>query len=212
MRVIHPFIGSNYHSAGLRGTKLLIVGESSYNPGEHPDGYDFSQATINLAADAIGWDQGHGYRNKSRFYSRIVRIFGFNPNHFTSRHEFWNSVSYYNYLQTTFLAARVLPPAEAWNAARDPFIETASELRPDYIVIFSKRMWPYVPKTSEAEIPNPHGVFARYATVEYPKQPTAMLIGFKHPTAPRFRWQDVKYVLDQHIKFHEAYPITKAAS
>jgi hypothetical protein len=190
---MRPFIGQDYDKHGLRGLRILIMGESSYS-GKHVD--DITDYNDALAADAIGYDEGRGYWNKSPFYTRIARIFGYEAASFEARKSFWNSVAYYNFLQTVLSQPRQLPAAELWEEAKGPFLDTVRELEPDYVVGFSKRMWWHLPKESEGKIENDQGVFAMSALC--PGTGTRLL-GFMHPTGRGFRWGDVKTVLEKAI-------------
>ena len=192
-RTIHPFIGSNYNSNGLNGRKILILGESSWHPGDAPA--DISKHTQNLANDAIGYDNGKGYWNTGRFYTRSARIFGFNARNYSQRDEFWNSVAYYNFLQVILSRPKIKPSPEQWQKGEIPFLETLDELTPDYIISFSQRMWKYLPKENEADIPNKYGIFAKKAQIG-----SSVVLGFKHTASFGFKWEQVKEIVEQNIK------------
>lgn len=190
-RLIHPRVGSEYSKSGLRGHKIMILGESSYHPNS---AYDLPNQTINVGNDAIGYDQGRGYWNKSRFYTRISRIFGYEAQSYERRQEFWNSVIYYNFLQVVLTKSREHPPTESWTDAKPAFLETIDEYRPEFVVSFSKRMWGYLPKENSCVVSNTLGVQCWSAELDVGGFSTK-LYGFLHPTAPRFYWQPVGELL-----------------
>lgn len=198
-RIIHPRVGSNYSTAGLRNQRIMIVGESSYDKDAKREGYDIANQTINVGADAIGYDGGRGYWNDSRFYTRIARMFEFNPRSFAHRKEFWDSVVYYNFLQIVLTKPRQNPPSDSWTEARGAFLETIEEFKPEIILSFSKRMWPHLPKLDDSGIPNDFGVQCREARISTPGGHNARLIGFDHPTSYGFRWKPVCKVIHQLI-------------
>lgn len=190
MRKIDPHIGDNYSKAGLRGRKILILGESSYNPKGYSASYDMSKQCTHLIEDVIGWSD---YRQKGIFYSRIARIFGFDPNSKDSRIEFWSSVAYCNFLQLILKEAREVPPADAWQQGVEPFKQTLDELRPDCVVIFSKRLWSYVPKTDDLEAAS--DFYARKSSFHHQDAKSSMMVNFKHPSSYGFRWGKAREIL-----------------
>ncbi|QIF01487.1 hypothetical protein [Roseimicrobium sp. ORNL1] len=191
-RVIHPFVGTNYATTGLWNRKVMILGESSYDAKATQDGYDAANQTIHLGHDAIGYPDAERYWNRSRFYTRIARIFDHDPRSLESRKRFWNAVLYYNYLQVVLSRPRQQPPAAAWLEAQSAFRETLEEHRPDVVIAFSNRMWSYLPKDSDTSVPNDVGTQCRTGQLLISDGHKVKLIGFHHPTAYGFRWQPVR--------------------
>jgi hypothetical protein len=192
IRIIHPFVGTNYATTGLWNRKVMILGESSYDAKATHNGYDAANQTIHVGNDAIGYTEGRCYWNRSRFYTRIARIFDHDPMSFEARKRFWNSVVYYNYLQVVLSKPRQQPPAGAWLEAQSAFRETLEEHRPDVVFAFSKRMWPHLPKDSDTNFPNDVGTECRTGQLQISGGHQVKYIGFHHPTAFGFRWQPVR--------------------
>ena len=192
-RKIDPHIGHSYWSDGLRGFKVLILGESSYNPNGYPDTYDISKQCSHLIRDVIGWDD---YRQKGMFYSRVTRILGFDPKNKEIRIDFWSRVSFCNYLQVILPRPREVPPGEAWINGRQPFFQTVRELKPDYVLVFSKRLWPHLPKSDDVSILTKSGTYARQARFEHDDASVTRVLNFKHPSSRGFAWQRIREVLD----------------
>jgi hypothetical protein len=199
-RKLYPWVGANHESRGIRGRKVLILGESSYNPKPYPDGYEISLHNRNLILDAIGYEQGTGYWNKSHFFTRVARIFGFEARNYEGRYRFWNSVAFYNFLQVVLTSPREVPQPHFWSEAVDPFLKTLEELRPDYVCSFSKRMWGHLPKASEDGIESAGNLFARKAKIFLSNGASVNLLGFTHPCGYGFCWQNVKILLDQELQ------------
>jgi hypothetical protein len=173
----------------------MIVGESSYDPYATREGFDFASQTMNVGNDAIGYEEGRGYWNKSKFYTRIARMFGYDYRSFSQRKLFWESVVYYNFLQVVLTKAREIPPAKAWSESVSAFRETLEEHRPDFVVSFSKRMWPHIPKDSGTALYNELGVDCRSGYIALTDGHSVRMINFLHPTSFGFRWQPVGLVL-----------------
>lgn len=182
-----PWKGENY-TLGCLGCKIMILGESSY--GAQTPGYDHRKECIALANDAIGYDNGKGYWNKSRFYTRIARIFGFDPHKYEERKRFWHSVSYYNYLIGQQPGPRTCPAESFWLEANEPFLKIVNDIKPDVIFAFSQRMWNYIGKNGNAVNLNiPGGVFMRSNCLSREDRGKTLLIGLKHPCGRAFVWQ-----------------------
>lgn len=196
-RKIDPHIGHSYWSDGLRGFKVLIFGESSYNPNGYPDTYDISKQCSDLVRDVIGWAD---YRQTGKFYSQITRILGCDPTSKEARTDFWARVSYCNYLQVILSKPREMPSAEAWINGREPFAQTVRELKPDYVLVFSKRLWSHLLKSDDVPIQNKSGTYARQARFEHDDATVTRLLNFKHPSSRGFAWRRVHDVL------HESAP------
>ncbi len=180
-----PWEGENY-ARGCLGCKIMILGESSYGP--QPLGYDHRKECIALANDAIGYDNGEW--NKSRFYTRIARIFGFDPHKREDRKRFWQSVSYYNYLIGQQPGPRTCPAESLWLEANEPFLEIVNDMKPDVVFAFSQRMWNYIGKNGNAVNLNiPCAIFMRSNCLNREDGGKTLLIGFKHPCGRAFVWQ-----------------------
>lgn len=199
MKVVTPWVGSQYASVGIGGKRILIVGESAYKKGGYPPGYDVAYHTCALVADAIGYDEGRGYWNSSRFYTRIYKIFGHDPHSFASRKSFWNLVAYCNFIPEILSGPRVTPQAYHWAWARQVFPEVLKLTNPDIAICFSKRMWVQIPKDRDSIISNNYQCYAKKASIVNADKCLVRLLSFKHPTAPGFKWEQVKDIMDASI-------------
>ena len=196
-RIIHPYIGDEF-SAGLHKKKILILGESSYHPHGQPK--DIPNHTKNLAQDAIGYDEGKGDWNKSRFYTRIARMFGFNARQYAERKAFWSRVSYYNFLQVILTKPREFVHYDQWINGIDPFKQTINEIEPDAIISFSKRMWDFLPKAKETAIINPYNTFCQQSVFQADSGKCIKMLGLYHPTSFGFKWQNEKCLIEEFLE------------
>lgn len=206
-RVMDPWIGSRYEHGGINKLKLLVLGESSYKREGYPESYDLSQHNRNLALDAIGYEEGARWWNASKFYTRITRMFGFDARRREERQEFWNSVCFCNFLQVILTGPRKSPSREAWQEATGPLLQTLQELRPDYLLSFSMRMWGYLPpRCGDVAIPNQEGVFARKAQIQLMDGTAVSVLGFQHPVGRGFTWRRVGVVLCRALDIQDDMP------
>lgn len=202
-RIMDPWIGDKYRTVGIRGRKILILGESSYNPKAPPQDYRISDHNRYLVDDAIGHDEGKGYKSTSRFNTSIPRMFGFDWRSHPRRREFWNSVAFYNFLQLILTKPRERPPAESWQNAVAPFLETLQELHPEFAICFGKNMWGHLPKQQETELPNADAVFARKAEIPLQDGARVIMLGFMHPSGRGFRRQPIASILSRELKLSD---------
>lgn len=123
--------GQSYPTGGIFGTRVLIVGESTYAA----DGKDTSQYNILMATDHIG-----GLRDA--FRTKLIRSF-LNTNN-EGQHEiaaFWNSVCYLNYIKRPLHGPRRAPTESMWVEFKQPLDKILTELRPNLLVALGYRMW-----------------------------------------------------------------------
>ncbi|MFT4437883.1 hypothetical protein ACMX25_31530 [Caballeronia sp. 15715] len=146
-----PWIGSEYDVTGFDGLRVLIVAESHYGSkrSERPT------ATPELVK-ALGQRQQHpsatARLRKHPHFARIVTTVNnaSQASKFSTmqRSDFWEHVSYYNFLQEFMSAARVPPSDKAWADGREAFPEVLDALRPDLVIAFGKRLSRHLDKVS----------------------------------------------------------------
>ena len=124
-----PWVGNNYKE---QEKKILIIGESHYN---EPKFGPMETYTINVVSRL-----GERINNeKHAFFTKIAKIVSKKPYDFLSNEDafnFWNHVSFYNYVQV-FVGntARVRPTQEMFENSKDALIEVLDLLNPEIIII-----------------------------------------------------------------------------
>lgn len=191
-RLIDPHIGERYWNDPTLGKRILIYGESSYNRNGYTESYIISNQCSDLIDDVIGWPT---YQQKGRFYNLISRIFGYDPSTRDSRKEFWEGVSYCNFLQMILKEPKEVPPHHLWNEGIASFNQTMLQLQPDYVFIFSKRLWQYIPKSNDQSISSTSSTYARRAQYELGNYDASRMFNFKHPSSFGFSWLKVREVI-----------------
>lgn len=125
------WIGGNYLQGGIFGTRVLIVGESTYTT----EGKDTTQYNIAMAEDHID-----GYRDA--FRTKLLRSF-LNTNNeqpFEIKN-FWDSVCYLNYINVPLRGPRLSPEESMWTKNKQPLSNILAEVKPDLVVALGYRMW-----------------------------------------------------------------------
>ena len=153
----YPWVGDAYE-AGLRGARVLILGESLYLT-------DPSHGYADTTRDTIGRQAAGAERD--RFYTRVMGLVEGGPTWRADRRAFWHSVAFYNYVQEPVgNAARQRPTEAMWAAAHAPYRQVVAALRPDCVVALGQELW------------------GRLAAAGGPG--VAHAVGVRHPSAPGF--------------------------
>jgi hypothetical protein len=132
-----PWIGDQFQS-GLRGLRLLIVGESHYGPKNQ--NYD-PGFTVNCVRNVVRGEW------KLKFFGNLQSNLADaglgveSPTCLRARKEFWERVAFYNYIQEMISAPGIAPSTSAWERAREPFREVLNELQPNCVLFACKRLY-----------------------------------------------------------------------
>ncbi len=141
-RTFDPWVGQHYKD-GIGGKRVLILGESHYGD-KGDETSEFTRLII----------ENHGIKKgKHRIYARIKVLIAGGGLSDPQRDEFWQKVAFYNYIQTAIARPRIRPTPEQWEAATDPFLDTVSELSPEFVVVLGVELGKHLP-------PLPGGVVA----------------------------------------------------
>ncbi len=140
-----PWIGKKYKKGGIFGKKILILGEAHYcetpdncgacRPGERNDCNAMTKKVIENQISDTG--------KKHAIFTKLAKLFLDKDSlSEADKNDFWNSVSYYNYVQTSVSdKARVAPNSEMWSISEMPFNEVMKKLEPDFLLILGFRLW-----------------------------------------------------------------------
>lgn len=129
-----PFEGRNYQNQTVFPGRFLILGESHYLREKVDNTPDFTRRILDSVVkdhQMTGW--------KTRFFINLFYVLTGKQNHDVSQiewEEVWNSIAFYNYLQTARLTQPLMQPTQAeWEDAKLPFQTILSRLQPEFIVI-----------------------------------------------------------------------------
>lgn len=128
----HPWVGRNYLGA-FRGCRLLLLGESHYSAKPLECDADTTKRVIEKFA--LG-------ANPLPFFSRVAHLCsGQRIDTPDARSAFWNSVSFYNYVQELAgTGPRQRPTDAMWKGGAAPFEQVLTALRPNAILILGKQL------------------------------------------------------------------------
>ncbi|MFT4057063.1 MAG: hypothetical protein QM681_21345 [Novosphingobium sp.] len=175
-RKIQYWQGPKYHH-GLRGGKILLVGESHYSN----ENLDVAQV-FNFTADVV---KSKALQNEIAFFRhiRLTALGGQLADHEIKPEDFWNSVAFCNVVQD------IAPEPSRGISGRDALIvgwkalgETIEELRPDVMLVYSLAAWDHeVPNwwgnVTESRIFGNSDALIRFTNGEH----TVLAAGMNHP-------------------------------
>jgi hypothetical protein len=121
-----PSIGKHYGMDSPFGIPVMILGESHY--GAQGETRSFTKYVIK--------DVKSG-KKRHAFFRNVAKAFLVDPRSPSQRKAFWDSVVFYNYVQTS-VEPGTRPAVKTWLAAQEPFLEVLASLepRPRLIAVF----------------------------------------------------------------------------
>lgn len=186
-----PWVGNRY-SGGLRGRRLLILGESHYR-WEDDSRKITEPLTPSLTRECVIGAIERGAQTID-FWKYIEQAF-LNVERTemdANGADFWNSVAFYNFVQRDVGAGPRIPPAvEDFRLAQKPFRLVLQKLMPERIFVCGKRLWGRMEETP-LELRTIHddvqGYYCDSVNV-------AWCFASVHPSSGRFSWRRIHPIL-----------------
>lgn len=136
-----PWIGTEYQQ-GIKGKKVLVLGESHYCANE---GDAVPTLTQEIIMDLFNPNSPHeGYKNT---YTKFAKAIAGTDLDYKGKEKVWNSLAFYNYVQVPISGARVAPTAQEFRAAESALFEVLEQLQPDYVIVWGNRLYDNLPNT-----------------------------------------------------------------
>ena len=123
-----PWIGENYET-NPKG-RILLLGESHYLNGE--------KETSDFTTQVVNNFKNHFEDFNSPFFERIGKIFDSKD-----CFKIWNNVAFANLIQSGLDKAKTQPLDEDWETINPAFEKLLAALKPDKVIVFSKRIFNY---------------------------------------------------------------------
>lgn len=144
-----PWIGKNYDNGGIFKKKILILGESHYceDPNECPGCKPGVKSDCNyITRNAIKGQLTDGEKKHPVFTKLAKLLLDKETINTIDKELFWNSVSFYNYVQTSVSdKPGVAPTDKMFSDSEQSFNEVMDKLDPDFLLIVSCRLWENLP-------------------------------------------------------------------
>lgn len=128
-----PWEGDHYKGGSFFGQKILLIGESHYDP-EMRDHAEFTKKTVREVCNGnpIGFFTAVGHA--------CVGPTAYEPA------RFWHSVAFFNFVETHVgPTSKARPTPAMWKEAKETFLFRAEALKPDRIIVFSDGAWNHLP-------------------------------------------------------------------
>lgn len=137
----NPWVGKLYNKKNAIGFRLLIVGESHFGM-EEMYSYEIKEVTKKIIDDHLNSEK------RLRFLTSIYKICNSNVN--ISEEGFWQSVVFYNYIQTkgNLMKAGDRPTKRQWKDSEKIFLSTIAKYQPQKILVLGKELWNKLPAGS----------------------------------------------------------------
>ena len=144
-----PWVGKKYWDEGYNGLRILVIGNSHYCNSRNDcqccgiDGCEFDYDDCEDMTTSV--IEKYLHRNEWEGWMRTYQNFeyalcGHKTNRQESR-EIWNSIAFYNYLQTAVSNWKDQGDDEDYDNSEDAFWEVINYLQPDYIIMWGNRVW-----------------------------------------------------------------------
>jgi len=186
-----PWVGENYFN-GMNGKRILIIGESVFclPPNQCPC-YKAIDNSCNYGFDLVDKVLKG---TKVAFFTKIYKILS--GNNLLSEKEFWNSISFYEYIQQSVgTKPKDRPNGEMWVNAKEPFLEVLEKLNPTFILIAGKSISDAIYSFNNINsIEKFEGKpFAQFAKLIFLGREIE-IVSINHPSAPGFSYNHTDFI------------------
>jgi CheY-like chemotaxis protein len=132
---IRPYRGDQYGIEKPFGLSILVLGQSSYDGNEHPDGL-LPENWSELMIDHVLKNQ------RDPGLARAACVFWGGLQSHEWRRAFWRTAAFTNYLQHSVESGpHHRPPKKRWDRGHAAFQEVLDELRPQFVLALGKELW-----------------------------------------------------------------------
>lgn len=144
-----PFVGNIYKKQNF---KILLLGESHHFGVDDRNNFqkkplNYKDVTTGVLKSFFEYKNGKlGFRPWMNTFARFTNIFNNRPVLREQNEEFWNKLSFYNYVQTPVDSARKSPTYEQFKNSHESFVKILDELKPNLIIVWGYRLWGNMPK------------------------------------------------------------------
>ena len=151
-----PWIGKQYFNGGIFGKKILVLGDSHYcqdndcktcgvlgsNPIEMGDCRKLTCNTVKSFLDKNA--EFEKWKNTFKRFSGVMA--GGHKTTDEEDHQIWNSISFYNFVQTAIqLGPRSPYSEEAYKKSLSMFWNVLDNLLPDLVIVWGEKAWNELP-------------------------------------------------------------------
>lgn len=151
-----PYVGADYFVGGIFPKRILILGDSHYCGGcddcgirgmGDGQGSECSGFTRNVVNGFLEYRQGkRAHERWMNTYFKFEKALAGHETEALESLSIWNSVAFYNYIQTAYVATSRQAYTDSDYIESFPyFIQVLSDLDPDIVIIWGYRLWNHLP-------------------------------------------------------------------
>lgn len=176
-----PWIGADYFLSSFDGIRILILGEShySYLDNEGKEVQPYKMLTNDCIKEQVETDF------TKQFWTNIATSFLGEVPLKRDKKKFWNTVSFYNYVQYSVgFGPRVRPTEQMWKDSEIGFENVLLKLKPQILMVLGYALWEKIPDLNGQKGPSLKST-ERNDTWYYPIDAENKCLAFctVHPTA-----------------------------
>jgi hypothetical protein len=173
-----PWVGDRYTAGGQFGVRLLLLGESMYQkgPGSLTPGILTSMIERIIRGES-----------RHKFFTLVYQTVAGRTKRESAPAEvaaFWQSVAFYNYIQSSVGdQPRQRPTEESWAQSRGALVEVVGQIAPQAVLVLGRELWKRLVSLGLVQATGEE--FGRLNV-----GPGAVATFINHPSSPRgFTWQ-----------------------
>ena len=183
-----PWVGKDYASGGIFKKRIMVLGESHIADPDSPEIND----DANFTTEIVEWylDRKESPRWMNTF-TKFEKALAGKELDGDEEKKVWNSLLFYNYLQTTAAHAREDRTREEFDNSADAFFEVLNHYEPEYIIAWGTgRLYNFTPGTNwqPAEPISFDGVTGKTGTYQLDNGHLVKALFINHPSVP-FSWE-----------------------
>jgi hypothetical protein len=184
---ILPWIGGNYLTTNPR---ILILGMSTY------DKYDPPRTCVRIMIKkASEGERG----NWARYWVRIATLLK-DAVEKTETKDFWDRISFYNYIQEIMDGPKQNTPEKHWEYAKEVFVEVVKKLMPDIVIVTGYAVFDNLPDECIPGKPiSLNGKNLKVCTYHV-NDKVINICGIWHPATPGFKYDDWRNLYKKYYK------------
>lgn len=192
-----PWVGAEYSHGGIFGKRILVLGESHYTDGE-PD----PNLTNTVMNEYLSYETTVPPYLQS--FNKFERSLVGTATDGAIRKRIWNSLVFYNYLQTPMQGPRQAGSKADYANAAESFFEVLEEYRPEYVIVWGYRLWDALPgdRWEWGDELTLDGAPVRTGCYLLADGTRINAVPVKHPSAG-YTWEDWYKDLQPFLKFGE---------
>jgi hypothetical protein len=193
-----PYVGSKFNEQNF---KIFLLGESHHFGEDDMTSFlkeplKYKHITINVLKVFFKYKNGQtAFEHWMNTFSRFTNIFNNSNANKEQIMELWNSLSFYNYVQTPVDSVRKSPTIEQFKDSHDSFVDILNVLKPNLIIVWGYRLWYNMPKNES---------LTRKNEIDYYYNIPILVI--PHPSSSKFDYSMNQFINDYIEKIKNTLP------